>query len=75
MSQLIVHDLDESLIERLRERAVAHGRSLEAEHRAILAAVLLRPPLVEMLCQMPNVGRDEDFERLQDTQDSPNVFD
>lgn len=75
MSQLIVHDLDESLVERLRERAAAHGRSLEAEHRAILAAVLQRPPLVEMLCRMPNVGRDEDFERLQDTQDSPNVFD
>ncbi|MDR0577333.1 MAG: DNA-binding protein [Candidatus Accumulibacter sp.] len=74
MTQLVLRNLDDSLVERLRERAAAHGRSLEAEHRAILAAALRRPPLAEILSRMPDVGRDEDFERMQDTRVEPDVF-
>jgi antitoxin FitA len=40
MGQLLVRNLDDDLIRRLKERAAAHGRSAEAEHRAILERVL-----------------------------------
>jgi plasmid stability protein len=41
MSQLIVRNLDARLVAALKTRAAAHGRSAEAEHRAILERVLL----------------------------------
>lgn len=44
MASLIVRRLDEALVRRLKERARAHGRSAESEHRAILEAAL-RPEL------------------------------
>ena len=37
---LIVRNLDEELVRRLKLRAARHGRSAEAEHRAILEQVL-----------------------------------
>ena len=40
MSQLIVRNLDARLVQRLKARAAARNRSAEAEHRAILEAVL-----------------------------------
>ena len=40
MATLLVRKLDESVVERLKARAKAHGRSAEAEHRAILEAAL-----------------------------------
>ena len=40
MAQLIVRKVGEGLVQRLKQRAVAHGRSAEAEHRAILEAAL-----------------------------------
>jgi plasmid stability protein len=40
MAQLTVRKLDSELVRRLRTRAVQHGRSAEAEHRAILEAAL-----------------------------------
>lgn len=36
MGQLLVRDLDDDVIRRLKRRAAANGRSTEAEHRAIL---------------------------------------
>lgn len=69
MSSLIVRNLDDSLVLKLKQRAARHARSAEAEHRAILEAALLktrRRPLAEVLAKMPDVGRDEDFERRQD---------
>lgn len=36
MGQLLVRDLDDEIIRRLKQRAALHGRSMEAEHRAIL---------------------------------------
>ena len=38
-----VRDLDESVRERLRVRAARHGRSMEAEIRAILTDAVTRP--------------------------------
>jgi plasmid stability protein len=40
MASLIVRRLDDDLVRRLKVRAAAHGRSAEAEHRAILETAL-----------------------------------
>lgn len=40
MAQLTVRKLDPELVRRLKIRAAQHGRSAEAEHRAILAEAL-----------------------------------
>ena len=66
MAQLIVRNLDEKIVARLRRRAAERGRSMEAEHREILREALLasprRPSLKEHLMAMPDVGTDEDFD-------------
>jgi plasmid stability protein len=41
MGQLTVRNINEQVIRALKQRAAAHGRSAEAEHRAILRAALL----------------------------------
>jgi plasmid stability protein len=70
MAQLIVRNLDEAVVEALKARAAAHGRSAEAEHRAILYAALRGPAagksLWEWLAAMPDVGDDADFARQKD---------
>jgi len=38
MSQLLVRDLDPAVVDRLKQRAKQHGRSLQAEAKAILEA-------------------------------------
>jgi plasmid stability protein len=40
MAQLLVRNLDDDLVRRLKMRAVAAGRSAEAEHRLILEQAL-----------------------------------
>lgn len=78
MATLLVRGIDESLVQRLREQAVANGRSAEAEHRAILAQALgstRRRSFAEVLASMPDVGHDADFERIQDSGEAPRVFD
>jgi len=66
VAQLIVRNLDEDLVRRLKRRAVAHGRSMEEEHRSLLRQVLQPEGLGEVLLAMPDVGNDVDFERLAD---------
>jgi plasmid stability protein len=39
-AQLIVRNIDESLVKILKIRAAQHGRSAEAEHREILRQAL-----------------------------------
>ena len=68
MSSLIVRSVDDAIVQSLKVRAARHGRSMEAEHRALLAEVLLKPrrrSLAEVLAAMPNVGSDADFARMQ----------
>jgi len=77
MANLVVRNLDEDIVRALKERAARHKRSAEAEHRAILEQALLRPrrkSLAQVLASMPNVGRDEDFERAQE-EAAQNVLD
>ena len=69
MANLVVRNLDDALVRRLKERAAAHGRSAEAEHREILARALRGPQrrtFAEVLMAMPNVGDDADFVRVDD---------
>lgn len=64
-TNLVVRNVDEELVRTLKQVAVAHGRSAEAEHREILRNVLQRPPrrsVAEVLSSMPNVGEDADYD-------------
>ena len=40
MPQLVIPDIDETTLERLRERAIHHAQSVEVEAKAILAGAL-----------------------------------
>jgi antitoxin FitA len=69
MADLIVRNLDRSIVEALKKRALRHGRSAEAEHRAILESALARTrrkTFAQALATIPDVGTDEDFARKQD---------
>jgi len=68
MPQLIVRQIEEKVVRKLKEQAGRRGVSMEEEHRRILRAALLgksarRPSFKEALLAMPNVGQDEDFHR------------
>ena len=78
MPDLLAPGVDEELVRALEERAGAHGRSAEAEHRAILAEALARPrrrSFAEVLASMPAVGVDADFERINSSGRAPHGFD
>jgi plasmid stability protein len=77
MANLIVRNIDEAVVVALKKRAGQHGISAEAEHRRILEQALLQPPrkpFAEVLRQIPDVGNDSDFERIQDDRTSQ-IFD
>ncbi len=77
MANLVVRNLDQRIVDALKQRAASHGRSAEAEHRALLEELLLRPQaksFVEALTAMPNVGQDGDFERVDDEVRNDRVF-
>jgi plasmid stability protein len=70
MSNLLVRGVDTQIIQALKEQAVRHHRSAEAEHRAILEQALRktrRKSFAQVLTTLPNVGLDEDFVRIEDT--------
>ena len=71
LAQLIVRNIEEDLVRLLKLRAAQHNRSAEAEHREILGEAL-RPrgearSFANFLLEMPDVGKDQDFERIRDT--------
>jgi len=68
MPQLLVRQVEEKLVRKLKEQAGQRGVSMEEEHRRILREALLGPSkkrrsFKEFLLAMPNVGEDGDFER------------
>ena len=76
MANLMVRGIDASLVQALKRRAAAHGRSAEAEHREILASALHRPRkrhLAEALRAIPEAGKDDDFVRLEDSAEARRV--
>jgi plasmid stability protein len=69
MANLIVRNIDDEIVKALKIRASRHGISAEAEHRKILEQALIAPrkkSFVEVLRLIPDVGKDSDFERIQD---------
>lgn len=77
MANLIVRNIDDNIADALKQRARQHGVSAEAEHRRILEQVLIRPKkksFIEVLSQMPDVGEDADFARVQ-SDSADKVFD
>jgi plasmid stability protein len=77
-ADVLVRGIDDELVRALTERAGIHGRSAEAEHRAILASALQRPrrkSFAQVLAAMPDVGFDADFERVEAHEKPARVFD
>ena len=69
MAQLVVRNLPDELVRMLKQRAARNNRSAEQEHREILRAALSgtrRRSFAQTLAASPNVGRDEEFVRLQE---------
>jgi hypothetical protein len=71
MAQLLVRQIEEKVVKKLKELAGQHGVSMEEEHRRILREALLggtkkKLSFKEYLQQMPDVGPDELFERTRD---------
>ena len=70
MGQLIVRNVEDEVIRRLKLRAAGKRRSAEAEHREILREALgarrSKRTLKETLLQMPAGGDDADFARPRD---------
>jgi plasmid stability protein len=71
MPQLIVRQIEEQVVKKLKQQAGAHGVSMEEEHRRILRESLLgragkRISLKRYLRQMPDIGPDDLFERNRD---------
>ena len=66
MVTLKVGNVDDAVVNALAARAERQGRTVEAEHLELLKAALLQPQpksLVDALLSIPDVGRDQDFER------------
>ena len=77
MANLLVRNIEEGVVRALKSRAGLHGVSAEAEHRRILEAALLAPrkkSFAQIMGEMPDVGRDSDFERIQN-ESARDVFD
>jgi antitoxin FitA len=71
MPQLIVRQIEDKVVRKLKARAGLHGVSTEEEHRRILREALLgktakRPSFKEYLLKMPNAGPDSVFNRNRD---------
>jgi plasmid stability protein len=72
MPQLIVRQIEDKVVRKLKARAGLHGVSTEEEHRRILREALLgkrarRPSFKEYLLKMPDAGPDVVFDRARDT--------
>lgn len=77
MANLIVRNIDDDIAQAPKQRASRHGISAETERRRILEQALKRPQkhsFVDVLREMPGVGRDEFFARQRDAMAS-GVFD
>jgi plasmid stability protein len=72
MAELVLRQVEPAIIEKLKERADKHSRSVEDEHREILREALAvgdqdasTMTFEEYLRKMPDVGTDGDFSRIE----------
>lgn len=76
MSTLTIRQLDERTHARLRGRAAAHGRSVEAEVRAILAAAVNAPDKNFLLALHDGIAPEGGVDlELPDRTDAPRPVD
>lgn len=70
MAQLLVRNIESELVRELKLRAARRGHSAEEEHRQILRRVLggsgASGSLKELLLEIPDVGEDGDFDRVDE---------
>jgi len=66
MTQLLVRNLEEGVVRRLKARARRHGVAMEEEHRRILREACLRSRervgLIDFLCRGAGVAVEVDLE-------------
>ncbi len=82
MAQLIVRQLDESVVQNLKERAARNGHSTEEEHRQILCQALdsrisverRGMGLKEVLASAPEGFSDLDFGERNRSDERPDPF-
>ena len=69
MAQLLVRDLEEEVVQALRQRAAEEGTSVEEAHRRLLRSFLLHKKpsktFKEALLEMPDDGDDSIFQRVE----------
>ncbi|MBV8173426.1 MAG: DNA-binding protein [Verrucomicrobia bacterium] len=69
MAQLIVRNLEEEVVQALRQKAAEEGTSVEEAHRRLLRSALLSKKKTktfkEALLEMPDDGDDSVFERVR----------
>lgn len=72
MAELVLRQVEPGIIEKLKERADKHRRSVQDEHREILREALSvgdqgasTMTFEEYLRKMPDVGTDADFSRIE----------
>jgi plasmid stability protein len=67
MAQLLVRNLEDSVVHALRQKAAEEGTSVEEAHRRILRLALLskkpKKDFKEFLLEMPGGGDDSIFDR------------
>jgi antitoxin FitA len=71
MTQLLVRGLNEATVRQLKDRARAHGRSVEAEHRTLLEEALGGPMTTQDWIDglKGSVLAEVDFTRIRDPED------
>ena len=81
MTQLLVRNLEQIIIKRLKERARLHGVAVEEEHRRILREVCLQPlhkvSLINFLRNPDNAASptiELDLARSRETESRPLDF-
>jgi plasmid stability protein len=70
MAQLTVRNVEDHVVKALKQRAAAHGRSAEAEHRAILREALAESVTMESFAERARRLR----ERLKSGLDSTDLI-
>jgi len=68
MAQLLVRNIEEAVVRKLKQKAAKDGISMEEEHRRILRKSLLKSAkpkmsFLDFICTMPDVADDSIFER------------
>lgn len=77
MATLTIRNLDDEVVEKLKQRAKAHHRSLEAEVRVLLIEAASRPSREEFFKQAeriramtPNVPQTDSTELIREDRDT-----